>query len=142
MAPHSDISDIYVTVRDTGVGISVADQERVFEEFQQVGDRERQRAGTGLGLALTKRLVEAHGGVITLVSAPGQGSTFTVHFPAAPDSPEQQRADGLRAGSSDATAATTRSARSGLASRTGPGSDSARPDSQPATSGASRKDAP
>ena len=97
--------DIYVAVRDTGVGIPAADHDRVFEEFQQAGDRDRQRAGTGLGLALTKRLVEAHGGEITLVSAPGRGSTFTVRLPAAPDSPEQQRDEGLRAGSADANAA-------------------------------------
>ncbi|WP_306205581.1 response regulator [Actinoplanes sp. RD1] len=75
---------VTVTVADTGVGIAEADQARVFEEFQQVGDPERARAGTGLGLALTKRLVEAHGGEISLVSAPGQGSAFTVRLPAAP----------------------------------------------------------
>jgi signal transduction histidine kinase/DNA-binding response OmpR family regulator len=74
---------VFVTVADTGVGIDAADQERVFEEFQQVGDPDRQRAGTGLGLALTKRLVEAHEGEITLVSAPGEGSSFTVRLPAA-----------------------------------------------------------
>jgi signal transduction histidine kinase/CheY-like chemotaxis protein len=76
--------DVTVTVADTGVGIAPADQARVFEEFQQVGDDEGRRAGTGLGLALTRRLVEAHEGTITLESAPGQGSTFTVRLPAAP----------------------------------------------------------
>jgi signal transduction histidine kinase/DNA-binding response OmpR family regulator len=75
---------VFVTVTDTGVGIAAADQDRVFEEFQQVGDPDRQRSGTGLGLALTKRLVEAHEGEITLVSAPDQGSSFTVRLPAAP----------------------------------------------------------
>jgi signal transduction histidine kinase/DNA-binding response OmpR family regulator len=75
---------VTVTVTDTGVGIAPADQDRVFEEFQQVGDEEGRRAGTGLGLALTRRLVEAHGGGITLVSAPGQGSSFTVRLPATP----------------------------------------------------------
>ena len=84
VAAGSAGDDVYVSVADTGVGISPADQPRVFEEFQQVGDPERQRAGTGLGLALTKRLVEAHGGEITLVSALGEGSTFTVRLPAAP----------------------------------------------------------
>jgi signal transduction histidine kinase/CheY-like chemotaxis protein len=75
---------VFVTVADNGVGIAPADQKRVFEEFQQVGDPERQRAGTGLGLALTKRLVEAHDGEITLVSQVGKGSSFTVRLPAAP----------------------------------------------------------
>ncbi|MEV4707606.1 response regulator [Actinoplanes sp. NPDC049316] len=76
---------VTVTVSDTGVGIAPADHDRVFEEFQQVGDPDRQRAGTGLGLALTKRLVEAHDGEISLVSAPGEGSSFTVRLPTAPE---------------------------------------------------------
>ena len=75
---------VSITVIDTGVGIAEADQTKVFEEFQQVGDPDRQRAGTGLGLALTRRLVEAHDGEITLVSAPGDGSSFTVTLAAAP----------------------------------------------------------
>jgi signal transduction histidine kinase/CheY-like chemotaxis protein len=75
---------VYVSVADTGVGIALADLTRVFEEFQQVGDPERQRAGTGLGLALTKRLAEAHGGEIILESVLGEGTTFTVRLPAAP----------------------------------------------------------
>ena len=77
-------AEVQMSVTDTGVGIAEADHSRVFEEFQQVGDPDRQRAGTGLGMALTKRLVEAHGGEITLASALGQGSTFTVRMPAAP----------------------------------------------------------
>jgi signal transduction histidine kinase/DNA-binding response OmpR family regulator len=75
---------VFVTVADTGVGIAASDHERIFDEFQQVGDPDQQRAGTGLGLALTKRLVEAHEGEITLVSALDQGSSFTVRLPAAP----------------------------------------------------------
>ncbi len=82
VTPVGDL--VEVTVADTGVGIAEADRERIFEEFQQVGDPDRQRAGTGLGLALTKRLVEAHDGEITLVSALGEGSAFTVRLPAAP----------------------------------------------------------
>ncbi|AEV88087.1 integral membrane sensor hybrid histidine kinase [Actinoplanes sp. SE50] len=75
---------VTITVADTGVGIADTDAERVFEEFQQVGDPERRQAGTGLGLALTRRLVEAQRGEITLSSTPGQGSSFTVRLPAAP----------------------------------------------------------
>jgi signal transduction histidine kinase/DNA-binding response OmpR family regulator len=77
-------ADACVTVTDTGVGIADADAERIFEEFQQVGDPDRRQAGTGLGLALTRRLVQAQRGEITLSSAPGQGSSFTVRLPAAP----------------------------------------------------------
>ena len=82
VAPVGDV--VEVSVADTGVGIAPADQKRIFEEFQQVGDLDRQRAGTGLGLALTKRLVEAHDGEITVASTPGKGSTFTVRLPAPP----------------------------------------------------------
>jgi CheY-like chemotaxis protein len=75
---------VTVVVTDDGVGIAPGDHERVFEEFQQVGDDEGRRGGTGLGLALTRRLVEAHDGDITLVSELGKGSSFTVRLPAAP----------------------------------------------------------
>jgi signal transduction histidine kinase/DNA-binding response OmpR family regulator len=77
-------SVVSITVTDTGVGIAATDHGRIFEEFQQVGDPDQHRAGTGLGLALTRRLVEAHGGEISVVSEPGQGSSFTVRLPAAP----------------------------------------------------------
>ncbi|MEV6298715.1 ATP-binding protein [Actinoplanes sp. NPDC051861] len=72
-----------VTVADTGVGISADDISRIFEEFQQAGDPERRHAGTGLGLALAKRLVEAHHGEIICESVPGEGSCFGVRMPAA-----------------------------------------------------------
>src|SRR6185437_15880977 len=71
------------------VGIAEADHARVFEEFQQVGDAAQRKAGTGLGLALTRRLVEAHGGSIAVDSRLGEGSRFTVRLPVAvlPDAP-------------------------------------------------------
>ena len=69
-----------IEVRDTGIGISEADQERIFEEFEQGGQGGR-ADGTGLGLALAKRFVEAHGGRITLRSEPGKGSTFCIVLP-------------------------------------------------------------
>ncbi|HVL54366.1 MAG TPA: response regulator, partial [Vitreimonas sp.] len=68
-------------VEDTGVGIAADDLEHVFEEFRQVGDRSTHVAGSGLGLALTKRLVEAHDGGIEVRSTLGRGSTFTVTMP-------------------------------------------------------------
>jgi signal transduction histidine kinase len=71
-----------VAVADTGIGIAPEDQAAVFEEFRQVGRHyTNKQEGTGLGLALTKRFVELHGGVLTLESAPGQGSTFTFTLP-------------------------------------------------------------
>jgi GAF domain-containing protein/HAMP domain-containing protein len=74
-----------VAVCDTGVGIAPADQQVVFEEFRQVGRHyTNKHEGTGLGLALTRRFVELHGGSIRLDSAPGQGSTFTFTLPSQP----------------------------------------------------------
>jgi len=71
-----------VAVCDTGIGIAPEHQALVFEEFRQVGrDGTRKAEGTGLGLALTKRFVELHGGAIRLESTPGRGSTFTVRLP-------------------------------------------------------------
>jgi signal transduction histidine kinase len=73
---------IEIAVRDTGIGIAPEDHQAVFEEFKQVGrDYTRKAEGTGLGLALTKRFVELHGGEIRLESAPGKGSTFTFTLP-------------------------------------------------------------
>jgi signal transduction histidine kinase len=71
-----------VAVSDSGVGIAAADQEAIFEEFKQVGtDYTKKAEGTGLGLALTRRFVELHGGTIRVASAPGQGATFTFTLP-------------------------------------------------------------
>ncbi len=75
-------SGIAVAVSDTGVGISAEDQLVVFDEFKQVGRHYTNKAeGTGLGLALTKRFVELHGGSLSLQSEPGLGSTFTFTIP-------------------------------------------------------------
>jgi signal transduction histidine kinase len=73
---------IEVAVRDTGVGISDEDQRVVFDEFKQVGRHyTNKHEGTGLGLALTKRFVELHGGTLALHSVLGAGSTFTFTIP-------------------------------------------------------------
>ena len=71
------------SVTDTGVGIAPEDQKAIFEEFKQVGDIARKAEGTGLGLALTKRLVELHGGEMRVESVVGKGSTFTFELPLA-----------------------------------------------------------
>jgi signal transduction histidine kinase len=71
-----------ISVADTGVGIARDDQEAIFEEFRQVGsDYARKREGTGLGLALARRLVALHGGKLWVESEPGKGSTFTFTLP-------------------------------------------------------------
>jgi signal transduction histidine kinase len=75
-------SAVIVSVRDTGIGIAKGDQEAIFEEFRQVGaDYAHKREGTGLGLTLTKKFVEMHGGKIWVASEIGKGSTFTFTLP-------------------------------------------------------------
>ncbi len=75
-------TSVEISVADTGIGIAAEDQEKVFEEFRQVGDDyARKREGTGLGLALARRLVELHGGTLSLQSELGKGSTFTFTIP-------------------------------------------------------------
>jgi signal transduction histidine kinase len=71
-----------ISVKDTGVGIAEQNQQAVFEEFRQVGRQySGKQEGTGLGLALTRRFVELHGGTIRLESELGRGSTFTFTLP-------------------------------------------------------------
>jgi signal transduction histidine kinase len=72
---------IEVSVSDTGVGIAPEDQEAIFEEFRQVGTAAKKVEGTGLGLALSRRFVELHGGRIWVKSEVGVGSTFSFTIP-------------------------------------------------------------
>ena len=81
VSARADGDDVLITVRDSGVGISPEDQALLFEEFRQVGEGTRQVEGTGLGLALSKRFVELHGGQIKVESEVGVGSAFTVTLP-------------------------------------------------------------
>jgi signal transduction histidine kinase len=76
---QDDVAEIAVT--DTGVGIAPEDQEAVFEEFRQVGAADNKVEGTGLGLALSRKFIELHGGRIWVKSQVGQGSTFTFTLP-------------------------------------------------------------
>jgi signal transduction histidine kinase len=72
-----------VAVRDTGPGISSADQSKLFHEFQQAGDSvTKKKGGTGLGLAISRRIIEMHGGRIWVESSPANGSTFSFTVPA------------------------------------------------------------
>jgi len=93
---RADISgqDLVVTVADTGVGVAAEDRERIFDSFQQATRPNEQAEGTGLGLTLSKRIVELHGGRIWVDSELGRGSTFgfavpagTAEPPAVPDEP-------------------------------------------------------
>ncbi len=76
-------TDVVLTVADTGHGIAAADLERIFEAFQQAdsSDMKTRHEGTGLGLALTRQLVEAHDGHVSVTSEVGVGSEFTVRLP-------------------------------------------------------------
>ena len=70
-----------VSVADTGVGIAPEDQAAVFEEFRQVGTADKKVEGTGLGLALSQKFVQLHGGRLWVESELGRGSTFTFTLP-------------------------------------------------------------
>ena len=77
--PAAGTTDMVFCVEDTGIGIPVSEQQRIFEAFeQQSGQSTRRYGGTGLGLTITRRLVELMNGSISLESSPGIGSTFTV----------------------------------------------------------------
>ena len=73
---------VAVEVADQGIGIPVSERERIFEKFYRIGRSETQgRRGSGVGLALVKHIVQAHGGRVTVDGAPGEGSRFTLHLP-------------------------------------------------------------
>jgi GAF domain-containing protein len=73
-----------IAVADTGVGIAPEDQDAVFEEFRQVGTADKKVEGTGLGLALSRKFIELHGGRIWVQSELGRGSTFSFTLPVRP----------------------------------------------------------
>jgi PAS domain S-box-containing protein len=80
--PDAQPDAIAISVRDTGIGISAEDQARIFFEFEQAdGSSTRKFGGTGLGLTISKRIVERMAGAIAVESVPGEGSTFRVSLP-------------------------------------------------------------
>jgi signal transduction histidine kinase len=81
---YRDDDWVCLEVQDTGAGISADNLEKIFERFQQTDDdHARSAKGTGLGLDITRQLVELHGGTIAVRSQPGEGSTFRVRLPIA-----------------------------------------------------------
>lgn len=77
-----DTPEAFVRVKDSGCGIAPDEQEKIFERFYRVDkSRSKESGGTGLGLAIAKHAAEFHGATITVESAEGSGSVFTVHFP-------------------------------------------------------------
>ncbi len=77
-------SGVAVEVADEGIGIPISERERIFEKFYRIGRSETQgRRGSGVGLALVRHIVEAHGGRVTVDGGPGEGSRFTLHLPGA-----------------------------------------------------------
>ncbi|MFH1491306.1 MAG: response regulator [Pseudomonadota bacterium] len=87
-------NDLQISVSDTGIGIAPEDRDKVFSEFQQVDDSySRQQEGTGLGLALSKKLVELHGGEIWFTSEKGKGSFFAFTIPLA--APSESAPEGI-----------------------------------------------
>ncbi len=78
----ADDAHVIIEVRDTGIGIAPDDLERIFERFYRVeGSRSAKTGGAGLGLTITRKIIEQHGGQITVESQPGVGSTFRVLLP-------------------------------------------------------------
>jgi signal transduction histidine kinase len=80
-----DRHEIRIEVADDGIGIPPSEHARIFEKFYRVGSSDTQgRRGSGVGLALVRHIVEAHGGRITVDSRPGEGSCFVIHLPVPP----------------------------------------------------------
>ncbi len=78
---HQSTTRLEITVKDTGIGIEKDHQKEVFDSFRQINNKQqKQLGGSGLGLSISKRLVELMGGTLSLESEPGDGSSFTITF--------------------------------------------------------------
>ena len=86
---------VEIWVKDTGPGVSAADRERIFKSFEQGAAAERRQGGTGLGLAVSRQLVELHGGRLWLDSEEGEGATFRFTLPVWGDGEHDPYADGV-----------------------------------------------
>ena len=84
----SNTTHVLFIVKDNGIGIPEEDQVRIFERFYRVDrSRSREMGGTGLGLSIVKHVAQVHGGMISVKSAPGKGSIFTLELPISPNAP-------------------------------------------------------
>jgi signal transduction histidine kinase len=82
--------EVRIDISDTGVGIGNGDKAHIFDDFYRAPTVPRQEGGVGLGLAISRRIVDAHRGSVSVESEVGQGTTFTILLPAqAPESPHQ-----------------------------------------------------
>jgi len=79
-----------LTVDDDGIGISEAQQEKIFQRFYQAEESRRSENGMGLGLSMVRQIVQLHGGAITVESEPGLGSTFKIFLPTHPGKEEKK----------------------------------------------------
>lgn len=80
---YADSGQVVMSVKDNGIGISEDDQKKLFQKFYRVkSEHTRNIGGTGLGLSITRTIVDGHKGTISLESAPGEGSTFSISLPA------------------------------------------------------------
>ncbi len=89
-------SEIVISVTDTGVGIPPEDLQRIFEPFTKIDRSAKHQGGTGLGLTISKRFVELHGGRMWVESVPGRGSTFAFTLPLVPPPPDAPMQGTLR----------------------------------------------
>ena len=85
-----------VSVRDHGIGIAPTEVKKLCQQFYRVDDpRVRERGGSGLGLSVVKHIMEGHHGRLTIDSAPGEGSAFSLHIPIPGSSPDNKENSGV-----------------------------------------------
>jgi signal transduction histidine kinase len=96
---------VHIEVTDTGPGISPEDQLLLFKPFERLSSSASDLDGTGIGLSLTRHVVEAMNGRIGVESVVGEGSTFWVDLPATDPTPADGQGDDVRAGDEDQSAA-------------------------------------
>ncbi|WP_209018565.1 hybrid sensor histidine kinase/response regulator [Endobacterium cereale] len=92
-----ETENVVITVSDTGPGMTAEEQARIFGEFEQAGTAEARSGGTGLGMAISHRIVQEFGGSLSVESEKGVGSTFTIRLPLAPTESAAAFVEGTRA---------------------------------------------